>query len=474
MQLFLKGNTFAYELENVLRAFVPDVTVHKDCAPPKHAMNYAYLRVTETGQGVKLSCVVDVCRARFCKVQPLPGDSAKAVVEQALAAMLYDIMGTALHRWPAWGIVTGVRPAKVALHLLQEKNDEAQTAWRLMTDHRVAADKARLAMETAKNGQQLAGTNTLQSCSLYIAIPFCPSRCSYCSFVSKTVDRDHALVDGYVQALCKELAVRGRTVKESGLRLESIYIGGGTPTVLTDTHLRSLTDAVAMHFAVSDVREYTVEAGRPDTITQEKLAVLKAAGVTRISINPQTANDAVLRGIGRRHTAQDIADAVALAKTVGFPVINMDLIAGLPGDSLISFRHTLEWLLAFDPENITLHALTVKRASFLRDYGGMPAREAAAMVEIATETLHAHGYRPYYMYKQKGTVDGLENTGYAKPGTECLYNVYMMDELHTVLACGAGAVTKWVDQKTGRITRTFNYKYPAEYIDGFDTLRARW
>ena len=374
---------------------------------------------------------------------------------------------------PPWGVITGIRPAKFVGEMLKSGMTEEEVYDRLLSRYRVSDDKARLCLSTARASARVEAMNGDKSFSLYLSIPFCPSRCAYCSFVSKSVERDRALVEPYVEALCKEVAYSGAIAKELGLKLETVYIGGGTPTVLTADQLRRLTDAIAENFDLSAVREYSVEAGRPDTITRDKLEVIKAAGVTRLSVNPQTANDEVLKKLGRKHTAADTAESFALAREIGFDNINADLIAGLPGDDAESFARTLDWLLEMEPENITVHALTVKRASNLNENRIAPADDAAAMVDLAGRLLPQRGYHPYYMYKQKATVDNLENTGYAKDGYDGLYNVYIMDELHTIIACGAGAVTKMKNQATGRIERIFNYKYPAEYLEGFGEMLKR-
>ena len=279
----------------------------------------------------------------------------------------------------------------------------------------------------------------------------------------------------YVEALCGELKHTSGIAKDLGLEMQTVYIGGGTPTVLSAEELRILTGAIAECFGAPTEGEYSVEAGRPDTITEEKLLVLKEAGVTRISINPQTANDTVLAAVGRRHTAADIERCYELARRLGFDNINADLIAGLPGDDLESFKHSVVWAAeTLAAENITVHALTLKRASFLRETESeIFSPDASDMVDYAQRELTERGYLPYYMYRQKGTVDSLENTGYAKPGTECLYNLFIMDELQSIIACGAGAVTKLRDSRTDRIERIFDLKYPQDYLDRYEDMLAR-
>lgn len=281
----------------------------------------------------------------------------------------------------------------------------------------------------------------------------------------------------YVDNLVKEIDFTAKMIAELGLKLETVYVGGGTPTTLSAEQLRQVCGEIAACFDLSALREYTVEAGRADTITEEKLRALKEAGVTRISINPQTFNDDVLAAIGRKHTAAEAIHCFELARRIGHGCINMDFIAGLPGDSYDSFCRTIEQALALGPENITVHTLTVKRSSELLADGGFSMEELrdpiADMVGYAQSRLLESGYLPYYLYKQKNTPGNLENVGYCRAGFEGYYNIYMMEEIHTVLACGGAAVTKLVEPETHRLERIFNYKYPYEYITHFDEVLRR-
>lgn len=277
----------------------------------------------------------------------------------------------------------------------------------------------------------------------------------------------------YVDALCREVEAIQCEAQKNDLNIKTIYIGGGTPTALSADQLRQLMGTVRRCFDLSALEEYTVEAGRPDCTDREKLEVLKEYGATRISINPQTFSDEVLSRIGRRHTAQDILDCFKTAREVGHNNINMDLIAGLPGDTVEGFEKSLNTAISLSPENITVHTLTLKRASNLviknaeDDYG-----DVAAMLDKCAALADA-GYRPYYLYRQKNTLQNLENTGWCKPGFEGLYNIYIMEEVHSILSAGAGGSTKLCQPGGTRIERIFNYKYPAEYISGFDTILKR-
>lgn len=354
---------------------------------------------------------------------------------------------------------------------------EAEVEDRFLRHFACTPEKFALARGIADLQRPVLEAADPMDCSVYAGIPFCPTRCSYCSFVSRTVGdkATRALVQPYVDKLCEELTAIRQTADRCGLRIRTFYIGGGTPTSLTAAQLEQLMSHIARTFDLSALDEYTVEAGRPDCTDLEKLRIIKQYGATRISINPQTFSDEVLRNIGRRHTAQDIIDCFAAARSAGHDNINMDLIAGLPGDTVEGFTHSLEQAIALDPENITVHTLTLKRASNLVvEHRAADYDDVAAMLDRCN-LLQQAGYRPYYLYRQKGTLQNLENTGWAKPGKECLYNIYIMEEVHTILSAGAGGSTKLVipGKRHGKIERIFNFKYPTEYIDRFGEILAR-
>nr|MCR5825375.1 coproporphyrinogen dehydrogenase HemZ [Oscillospiraceae bacterium] len=304
-----------------------------------------------------------------------------------------------------------------------------------------------------------------------------PTRCAYCSFVAQSVEKTFAMVEPYLDALCAEIAAAGEMVRQTGLRIRSFYMGGGTPTTLTAPQMDRLLGALETHFDLSRLAELTIEAGRPDTITAEKLAVLKAHAVTRLSVNPQSMNDAVLAAIGRRHTAQDVRSAMALVREAAFPHVNMDLIAGLSEDTPESFRASLDECLAMGADNITVHTLSLKKGSRITLEGSrIPDAEAvAAMLDYANAALRARSYAPYYLYRQKYMSGSFENVGWTLPGAESLYNIYIMEELHGILSLGAGGSTKMVGRTAGGealIRRVFNAKYPREYIDRSEKWQA--
>ncbi len=384
-----------------------------------------------------------------------------------LGMCIFRAAQAAAHIAPAWGSLTGVRPTKVAAQALAEGRSP-QTARSLLEDYyRVTPDRARMAVECAETGRRAAAELDLRDISLYIGIPFCPTRCAYCSFVSASVERSFALVEPYLQALIREVRAAGAMTAREGLRVRSFYMGGGTPTTLSADQMDRLLSAYEENFDLSDCAESTVEAGRPDTITPEKLAVLRRHGVTRISVNPQTMEDTVLRAIGRRHTAEDIRRCLRQVFAAGFRHVNMDLIAGLPEDTPEGFRRSLDECLTFGADNITVHTLSLKKGSTILMEGLSipPAQAVGEMLDYANPTLRAAGYAPYYLYRQKYMSGSFENVGWCRPGAENLYNIYIMEELCSILSMGAGGSTKMVGAPGSRIHRVFNLKYPKEYVE---------
>lgn len=379
---------------------------------------------------------------------------------------IYDAIAPALSVPPVWGSLTGVRPAKLARGMMERGMTNAETAARLREHFYVSPTRTALTVRAAAVALDCKAKLAADEVSIYVGIPFCPSRCSYCSFVSSTVERAAALIPPYLDALCAEVKMTGQLLSETGRRVTTLYIGGGTPTTLTAPQLARLMQTLAKAMDFSALREYTVEAGRPDTITRDKLETIRDSGATRISINPQTMNDEVLRRIGRRHSAGQVLESYALAREIGFSRINMDTIAGLSGDTPDSFARTIGTLVDLAPENITVHTLAIKRAADLSDKTEAVAKRGmvSAMLDNAAQQLTAAGYAPYYLYRQKFTAGGFENVGWCMPGTESLYNVYMMEELQTIVSLGAGAVSKRCDPATGKITRFANPKYPTEYL----------
>ncbi|MEG1746829.1 MAG: coproporphyrinogen dehydrogenase HemZ [Oscillospiraceae bacterium] len=375
---------------------------------------------------------------------------------------------------PPWGAITGVRPVKIPTKLLRQGADEKSAQKELEKTYHVAGPQARLAMDCARYTLALDRSLEPRDIALYIGIPFCPTRCAYCSFVSADVGKSFGLLPPFLAALDREIAVTGRALKAQNLRINSVYIGGGTPTTLSPDQLEHLMEQVAAHMDLTRCKEYTVEAGRPDTITAEKMAVLQRCGATRVSVNPQSMEENVLRAMGRSHTPKAILEAYSEARESGISAINMDLIAGLPADSVAGFCRSLDAVLTLNPENITVHTLALKKGSALLLDGTknpLPTEKMVAeMLGYSSEKLREHGYQPYYLYRQKFMSGGFENVGWTRIGFESVYNVCMMEELCNIVSLGGGGVSKLVNRKTGHIERVANPKYPKEYAENIEKI----
>lgn len=411
--------------------------------------------------------------ARRAKTAELTGGlTDDRVCQRILKLAFYDAGVRALGKEPPWGALTGVRPVKIPAKAILQGVAPAQAKRLLRDTYRVSPLRRRLAMDCA--GESVAAQRTLRSdeISLYVGIPFCPSRCIYCSFISSAVDKCLPLVEPFVDALVREIQAAGALLQETGRAVRTVYVGGGTPTTLSAEQLDRVLDAMDRHLPLGRCTEFTVEAGRPDTITGEKLAVLARHGVDRVSVNPQSMSQAVLERMGRPHSPEDIRRAYGAVRAAGDFAVNMDLIAGLPGDSAAGFAQSLTEVMALAPENITVHTLALKKGSRLMEEGGdLPtAQQVETMLDATWAALRAAGYSPYYLYRQKYMSGSFENVGWAKPGFASLYNIAMMEELHTILALGGGGVTKLVWPKTGKIERAANPKYPQEYLRDVDKI----
>lgn len=469
MNLYVKNHNFHFELENLTRLFFPNekITVIRDFSEPQPPYIY-----TEVSDKITISVNIGSFNKSETAVKKLADDDNELVSAQLLYKLLCDFTGLT----QPWGILTGVRPVKL-LRRLAEESSEEQAVKKFEKDFFVSNEKIALSRETEHNERKILELSKPESFSLYVGIPFCPSRCSYCSFVMASIERAEKLIEPYTKLLCEEIKRTAEIANKLGLRLETVYFGGGTPTTLSAEQLDTVLGTVNNSFDMSTCREFTVEAGRPDTIDIAKLFALKENNVDRISINPQTVNDEVLKTIGRKHTAQQFFDAFELARKCGFDNINTDLIAGLPTDTPESFKNSLDSIVRLNAECITVHTLCMKRASRLTTEGVtldlQQARDAREMLAYTQNILGQNEYIPYYMYRQSRMVGNLENVGWSKRGFESLYNVYVMDETHTILACGSGGVTKLKRNNPDYLERIFNFKYPYEYIDRFDELIQR-
>ncbi len=465
--VFFPGATFGED--ETPRSDVPEVTVSTYIGKDGEETAYASIKLNDK-ESESIVTVSDD--------EPITIATRSAIAAgRALFAAGKALLGYV----PPWGILTGVRPAKVAAGLIRSTGGLIKSKRILRDEFFLSPQKAALAVSVAQNEMKLTKKIPKNSCSLYISIPFCPTRCAYCSFVSYTTPRLLSMIDSYIDALLDDLDETFSVIKELGLDITTVYIGGGTPTTLNPAQLQRILSKVCENTDREKLFEFTLEAGRPDTITKEKLAVAKDYGVTRISVNPQTLEDSILKEIGRKHTAEDFFRAYSIAKESGIRDINVDLIAGLPGDDFKKFAHTLDRIIELDPSNITVHTFCVKKASdFLRSDTGvysLSGGDAAKSVSYSQLRAKFSGYKPYYMYRQKNTVGNLENVGFSKEGHEGMYNIYMMEEMQTIFAVGAGSVTKLVEydrknEENNRIERIFKPKFPYEYLREHENKKA--
>ena len=469
MNLYVKNNKFWFELENLTRLFFPNekINVYKEFE--KIETPYIYSEFSD-----EISVKVEINSFTEEHTAKIVGNDVED--ELSTVQLLYKILCNYSGITQPWGLLTGVRPVKL-LRRVGEEIGEENAQKRFLNDYFVSKEKLSLARETEINEKKILNLSKPESFSLYVGIPFCPSRCSYCSFVMASIERAEKLMEPYVDLLCEEIKATAEIANNLNLRLETVYFGGGTPTTLNAKQLDKVLGTVNKSFNMSTCREFTVEAGRPDTIDRERLIALKENKVDRISINPQTTNDNILKVIGRKHTAQQFFEAFELARKCGFDNINTDLIAGLPTDTYESFKNSLDSIIKLSPECITVHTLCMKRASTLTTQGVTlntdDATQARKMLEYTQNSLTSLDYIPYYLYRQSRMVGNLENVGWSKRGFESLYNVYVMDETHTILACGSGGVSKLKNSEKDYLERIFNFKYPYEYIDRFDEIIER-
>lgn len=478
MKLIFTGHNDRYAIEQDLLAFFPNErpvydpdAAEDSCAWVKLSEGATYTTATtriryQGREGRGLSRV---------RIDPaLTAYQQEGLRQRALKMSFFKASVEILGRVPAWGSLTGVRPAKLAARLLRSGMTPRQADRELANTYQVSAPRRRMCIEAAQAGIAAKEGLAPNDISLYIGIPFCPTRCAYCSFVSQSVEKSMKLIPPFLEALHQEIRATAAEIRALGLRIVSVYMGGGTPTTLSAEQLDRLCSALEKEFDLSQIREYTVEAGRPDTITVEKLRVLRRHGVDRVSVNPQTMSDTVLEAIGRRHSAADIVSALEKVRQVGGFAVNMDLIAGLPTDTVQGFTDTVDRVLALSPENVTVHTLSLKKGSRITLEGSaLPtAAEVGAMLDIAQEKLRAADYAPYYLYRQKFMSGGFENVGWSREGYINLYNICIMEELCSIVAMGGGGSTKLVRHDGGRNIRIMEPKYPLEYINGIEKTCA--
>ena len=478
MRLYLNGHDYKYAVEQMLLTMFPEE--RPEYPEGKPAGDRMEIRLSRGSRYTTAACALwrsgQVFRGRAAAVLPAGTEPLEAdrVQQRLIKNAIYRAALKSGVKKPAWGALTGVRPGKLLAGLLNQGLSEQQAVKAFIRDYDVSTARAALCLDTSRETLKAMAALGPRDICLYVGIPFCPTRCAYCSFVSQSVEKSMKLIAPFHQALRKEIAATSAQVRALGLRVVSVYMGGGTPTTLSASQLDELCTWLAAEFDLSALREYTVEAGRPDTITEEKLRVLRRHGVDRLSVNPQTMDDAVLAAIGRKHTAADIVSALETVRRVGGFAVNMDLIAGLPGDTPAQFGDTLEKVLALSPENITVHTLSLKKGSRITLEGSaIPgAAEVSAMLDLAGQRLRSADYAPYYLYRQKFMSGGFENVGWAKPGYVNLYNICIMEELCSILAMGGGGSTKLIRPDQGRNLRLMAPKYPLEYIESIDRTCA--
>jgi len=473
MKLTLVGHDYKYAIEQIMLALFPqeqpdyssDPTVRSDDLVARSAIRFgaAYAQATTSIRcGSKVFYGIARVKRNLLTDKLISDRLLQRIVKQSFFRAARGIVNPL----PVWGSLTGIRPAKLAAPLLESGISEKTTARALEEKYYVSPERASVCVSAARAALDLKRKLMADDIALYVGIPFCPSRCAYCSFISNSVEKSFNLIEPFVQTLLSEIDAVAGLVNELGLRVITVYIGGGTPTALPNEALDSVLCALNTSFDMSYVREFTVEAGRPDTLTKQKLDTMLKWGAGRICVNPQSMSDDVLKSIGRRHTRADVMNSLNLIRQSGAaPTLNMDIIAGLPGDTADGFKSTLDAVLDFEPENITVHTLSLKKGSRIMLEGTeIPTGgEVAAMLGYAAARLHDRGYAPYYLYRQKFTSGGFENTGWSLPGYEGIYNICMMEELCTVISLGGGGVTKLISPD-GSIQRIFNAKYPREYI----------
>ena len=474
MILKIDGDINRYYVQTLSMIFFPGSSFPED-EKPGPGIPELSVRLTKLPSGYEATAVAFLdgkTAERTEKMDADPSRTDERIRKLCVGHAVIAALGELMEYRPSWGILTGVRPSKVATEMLNAGTSKTRAKRILTQDYLVFPKKAALSIDVALNERSIMSGVTGKECSVYVSIPFCPSRCSYCSFVSYTSKRFLSLIPEYVDRLIIDLTRVFALAGEFGLRIRTVYFGGGTPTILEPALMKRLLETVERGLGGQIPEEYTFESGRPDTIDNEKLTLLRSFGVNRISVNPQTLCPEVLSGIGRHHTVEDFYRAYSLAKEAGFDTVNTDLIAGLPGDDFRKFSASVDGILALRPENVTVHTFCVKRSSELNiqeNVYSMRGGDAGKCVDYSQIKLQQAGYIPYYMYRQKNTVGNFENVGFALPGHEGKYNIFMMEELHSILAVGAGAVSKFVrlPRSAGEkavIKRVFNSKYPYEYL----------
>ena len=469
MYLILKNHLEEYAAREMISAHIPKIKIDIiDAIPENGDYVISELVSSENSYIYTAVLVIDSKKYKYSYTTDVPG---KIHVKKTINEVFKRALGTNL----PWGLITGIRPSKMVRELSESGMSMSDIKNRFESVYECNSDKTELAISVAQKEKALIDTMPQNSISLYVGIPFCPTRCLYCSFTSQSIKFSNKLTEPYMDALSKEIAYVAKIIKDRGLTIDTIYVGGGTPTAISEKQLDRLLSEMSLNFDFSKLREFTFEAGRPDTINEDKLKIIRNYDISRISINPQTMNQKTLDIIGRCHTPYDILSTYDLAVKHGFGHINTDIIAGLPEETEADFENTLREIEKLNPQSVTVHTMSIKRGSYLDEkystYTPSASKTVNNMLKAADDVMKRLNKSPYYMYRQKNMLGNLENVGYCNTGHECLYNIYIMEEVQTIFALGAGASTKIIDGS--KIERIFNVKEVSEYINRIDEMLKR-
>ncbi len=476
----LKGHDYKYEIAELFKLFTTQFKFIKEDEKFEKALINEFIKdedyIKSTTKYYENNDL-KLCKEEVFNINSLNEEEIKKKSKTIIKRSIFKVLSELYDTYVPWGILTGIRPVKIVHSLLDEGLSEVEIRQNLKDNYLIKDEKIDLALDIAKRERVFIYPIDKNKISLYVSIPFCPTRCVYCSFPSNPMKQFGHLRENYVKAIVKEIKGLAKLLKETNKEIETLYIGGGTPTTLEAEQLDDLIKSLFMELDLTKIKEFTVEAGRPDTITREKLEVMKKHNVTRISINPQTMNNKTLVKIGRDHNVDDIVRCFNMARDLGFNNINMDIILGLVDENVEMVRNTLERIKELSPESLTVHTLAIKRASTLKEnldkYELTRYEEMVSMINLSMEYAKSMGLNPYYMYRQKHMLGNLENIGYAKEGFECIYNIQIMEEKQSNLAVGAGAISKYVYVDEDRIERTDNVKNVEIYIDRVDEMIER-
>ena len=483
IKVYLNGHKLEYEIKDIINLFFNDNIVFVNEIPASSRDIFISSSLSEKAGEIVVSSKVidsDIYEEEITK-REITEDSSmsrRKIIKRAVKFGLMRVLVKATKKEIPWGMLTGIRPTKVVQELFDKGMNDDEILNKLQVDFGVFNSKASIMIQVARNEAKILNRNNDPNIiSVYVGIPFCPDRCLYCSFTSNPIKKYAKVVDSFIEAIKKEINAVGKIIDAKGWKIESLYMGGGTPTSLNNEQMCMILEEVDRVFKLSSIEEFTIEAGRPDTLDREKLATMKKYGVNRISINPQTMNHETLRLIGRNHSIEDIETAFNITRAEGFDNINMDVIVGLPGEDESMMLNTLDRIKTLGPESLTVHTLAIKRGSKLvqdkKNYVLPDESEVQAMIELCRSKAAEMGMIPYYLYRQKNMVGHQENVGYSFSGKECTYNIKMIEEVQSILALGPGAVTRYLYRETGAIEKIFNDKSVEGYIARIDEMIER-